>query len=552
MDKGSRRALKWLIKSAKPVLWQIFLLAFLGVLISYISVRFALASRDLLDSATGGTGKSFADCVRSIVLLLAADISVQSIYNILSVRLEVLYRNRLRRGAFADVMVSDLSALNEYHSGELINRLTKDIRVLSANIIDLIPSVVILVSGVAMSFWALFKLDSTLAVLCIALGPVILVSSFFYGRRVKSLHKDCLKSDGKILSFMQEVIQNLLIIKAFRKEKQFDSGISDLQSDNYRLNMKVGYASLIVNVLYFVALTAAYYFAVAWCAYRIHLGVMTVGSFAAIIQLVGSVQTPFKEISGSLTKFFATCASAERIMDMEKLPRDKEDTLHMEDVTGIEFKGVDFSYESEKVFENASFRINKGDIVAVTGGSGIGKSTLFKLLLGIYTPQKGSAYIYNKEEKVSAGANTRSAFCYVPQGNMIISGTIGQNITFFDSSPDMARARDAAERACILDYIDTLPEGMDTAIGENGLGLSEGQAQRLAIARAIYADMPVILLDEATSALDDKTESRILDNIKGMQDKTCMIITHRPAALDIANKRLHIEDRQIKVDEKIV
>lgn len=545
MLRGKTPAFKWLVKAAKPGGVQIALLTLLGVLISYISVRFALASRDLLDFATGSQRGGFAQCVLNLALLLLADITVQSLYNILSVRLGATTKNRLQRKLFSDITLSDYRELSGYHTGELINRLTKDVRIVSDNIIDLVPSTIMLVSGVIMSFAALCTLDITLALACIALGPVVVFASVVYGRKVKSLHKKTLESDGKIISFIQEAIRSIPVIKAFRKEKMAENYTAGLQRENYRLNMKVGYISLAVNVLYFLALTAAYYFAVAWCAYKIRLGIMTVGSFAAIIQLVGSVQTPFREISGSLSAFFATFASAERIMEIEDIKKDMLCSEAPGKFKKLEAENLSFSFGDEKVLDGASFSIDSGDIAVITGASGIGKSTLLRLLLGIYKPDTGHIHIYNEDSEQRDALSAGGYFSYVPQGNMIISGTLGENITFFDSNPDRERMQMAAQCACISDYIDTLPDGMNTLIGENGLGLSEGQVQRLAVARAVYADAPVILLDEATSALDEDTECRILKNIQSLSGKTCLIITHRPAAKSIATKHFHIENMKV-------
>ena len=544
MLRGKAPALKWLFKAAKPVARQIFLLCVLGILISYISVSFALASRDLLDFATGAKSGGFAKCVWAMVLLLVSDITVQSLYNLLSVRLGAVTKNRIQRKLFSDITLSDYESIAGYHTGELVNRLTRDARIISDNLIDLIPSVVMLVSGVVMSFAALCMLDVTLALVCVALGPIVVLASVLYGRRVKPLHKATLASDGKILSFMQETLHNLLVFKAFRKEKTAEDYTARLQKENYRLNMKVGYISLIVNVLYFLALTAAYYFAVAWCAYKIRIGIMTVGGFAAVIQLVSSVQSPFREISGSLTKFFATCASAERIMEIEEISKDAPSLDEPGKFSALTAENVSFSYGDKQVLEDASFTVNAGDIAVLTAPSGKGKSTLFKLLLGIYEPDKGSIHIYN-EEKDPDKKSPRAYFSYVPQGNMIISGTIAENITFFDDNPDIDRLNMAAECACIREYTESLPDGMETLLGENGLGLSEGQIQRLAVARAIYRDAPIILLDEATSALDEETECTILENIKRLSHKTCLIITHRPAAVAIANRHLCIEEMKV-------
>ena len=544
MLKGKTPAFKWLIKVAKPIAGKISLLTLLGILISYISVCFAMASRDLLDFATGEKADGFVSCVLPLAFLLIADITAQSLYNILSVKLGAVTKNRLQKQLFSDIMLSDYGEINNYHTGELVNRLTRDIRIVSDNIIDLVPTIIMLVSGVVMSFAALCTLDLTLALVCVALGPIILLASVLYGRKVKSLHKATLESDGKILSFMQEVLHSLLVIKAFRKEKTAENCTAELQKENYRLNMKVGYISLMVNVLYFLALTAAYYFAVAWCAYKIRVGIMTVGSFAAIIQLVSSVQSPFREISGSFSKFFATCASAERIMEIEAISKDKTSSMEPQKFKKLTADNISFAYGEEKILEKASFEVESGDVAVVTAPSGEGKSTLFKLLMGIYEPSIGAIQIHTENEKAPK-ESVRSYFSYVPQGNLILSGTIAENITFFDESPDKNRMITAANCACIHEYIETLPDGYQTILGEGGLGLSEGQIQRLAVARAIYSNAPVILLDEATSSLDEETECKILRNIRSIPDKTCIIITHRPAAINVANKHLCIEDGKI-------
>jgi len=538
------KAYKWLFANVKSVIWQILFLTLLGVGISYVSVRFALATQVLLDSATGVSDKPFFACVINLAALLVLDISLQSLYSIMSVRLGAVYKNRLQRNLFSCVMTRDFAGIGEFHSGEIINRLTKDISIVSGNVIDLIPTVVMLVSGVVMSFVALARLDLSLALICIALGPVVIASSALYGRRVKNLHAECRRSDGTILSFMQECIQNLTVIKAFRNEKKVTSYTGDLQRHNYKLNMKVGYTSLAVNVLYFLAMTAAYYFAVAWCAYKIQHGIMTIGAFTAIVQLVGSVQSPFRDISGTVTQFFATCASAERIMEIEDIASDEPQGEPLTDFDRLELNDICFAYDEEYVLDGASLSFDKGDAVVISGASGKGKSTLFKLLLGMYKPGSGDMCIYNKEEKISISPDTRSLFAYVPQGNMIISGTIAENIAFFDDNPDRLRLEQAAQCACIPEYANTLPDGMDTIIGENGAGLSEGQVQRIAVARAIYADASIILLDEATSALDDDTEARILSNIKELKGKTCVMITHRKAAFDIANKSFVLDDKK--------
>ena len=541
MFKERKSAVKWLFKNSKPIMGSIALLTVLGIVISYISVAFALAARDLLDVATGASAGSFSKCIVRIAVLLVLEVALESFYNIYAVRVSSKNKNRLQKNLFSSAMKADYATLGEYHSGEIINRLTSDINIINSNIIDIIPAFVMLVTSVTFSFVAMTRLDPGLSAICLALGPVVILTSVFYGRRMKKLHKDCQLSDGKTRSFMQECIQNILVIKAFGNEKRTERHTEFLQSINYNLNMKRGYISIAVNLLYYLAMTVAYYFAVVWCAYKIGAGVMTVGAFTAIIQLVNSMQSPFREISGTVSQFFATCASAERIMEIEAIPPDRTADKTLSGFEGIRILGLDFSYGQEKIFENADFCLDKGDIAVITGESGKGKSTLLKLLMGIYKPSRGNMTARTSDGRVELGASTRSLFAYVPQGNMIISGSLRDNIAFFSdvTEEDIVNAARCAE---IYDYICTLPDGLDTVIGENGLGLSEGQTQRIAVARALCTPAPVILLDEATSALDDETEARILENIKNLAGRTSVIITHRKAAMDIATTRFYLEN----------
>lgn len=542
MFKERKSAVKWLFKNSKPIMGSIALLTVLGIVISYISVAFALAARDLLDVATGASAGNFSKCIVRIAVLLVLEVALESFYNIYAVRVSSKNKNRLQKDLFSSAMKADYASLGEYHSGEIINRLTSDINIINSNIIDIIPAFVMLVTSVAFSFAAMLRLDVSLSLICLALGPVVILTSVLYGRKMKKLHKKCQESDGKTRSFMQECIQNILVIKAFGNEKRTEMHTELLQDINYRLNMKRGYISIAVNLLYYLGMTVAYYFAVAWCAYKIQNAIMTVGTFTAIVQLVNSMQAPFKEISGTVSQFFATCASAERVMEIEDIPADLTEDETISDFEGINVSNMNFAYDDESIFENADFELLKGDIAVITGTSGKGKSTFLKLLMGIYKPMSGKMELLCRNSQRDLGASTRSLFAYVPQGNMIISGTLRENIAFF-SEVSEEKIINAAKCAEIYDYILTLPEGFDTVLGEGGLGLSEGQTQRIAVARALCTDAPVILLDEATSALDDETEAKILYNIHNLADRTSVIITHRKAALDIATKRFELENR---------
>jgi ATP-binding cassette subfamily B protein len=279
---------------------------------------------------------------------------------------------------------------------------------------------------------------------------------------------------------------------------------------------------------------------------------MTYGTVTAIIQLVNQVQSPFVSLSGIMPKYYTTIASAERIMELDDLPNEKE--INQSDINvsatykslkSIEFENISFKFDRDIILDNTSLSIKKGDFVAIMGISGIGKSTLLKLLLGVFNLNFGKIYLDTNNGKIPIDKNTRKLFSYVPQGNMLISGTIKDNITFINPDASDAEIEEAIRISCAKQFIDELPLGLETVIGEKGLGLSEGQVQRLAIARSLLADSPILLLDEATSALDEKTEKEFLTNLKALDNVTCIIVSHKKAALDICNKTIQIKNGKI-------
>ncbi len=546
MAKIKSKSLKWLAKNSAGAAPAIAVLTVIGVAVSYISVRFAMVSMKLIDAATGKSDVGFKQSIAAIILLIAVQLALQAAYTVLDIRVRALYKNSLQRKLFDAVLTRDAASIGKMHSGEIMNRLTSDINVINSNMLDVIPSTVTLVFTVVFSFAAMFRLDASLSLICLALGPFVMLSATVYGRRMKGLYKKCQLSDGKTRSFMQECIQSIIAIKAFCGERKASALAKNLQDINYRLNMKRALINVAVNIMYYIAMTAAYYFAVAWCAYKIKIGIMTVGQLTAIVQLVGSVQSPFRDIAGIIPKFYATAASAERIMEIEQLDGDfsAAEDIPKGDFVSVTTEDVSFSYDDEEVLCGASLEVKRGEIAVLYGMSGKGKSTFFKLLLGILKPSDGRIAINFSDGSAPACAQLRKMFSYVPQGNMIISGTIRENIAFLDAGGDGERVVCAAKNACIWDYISELPDGLDTVLGEGGMGLSEGQVQRIAIARAFYHGAPIILLDEATSALDEATELEILKNIKAMKDKTCFIITHRPGAFEICDRKISLENKK--------
>ena len=347
-------------------------------------------------------------------------------------------------------------------------------------------------------------------------------------------------------------MSNLLVVKAFSVEDKIQEQTDKLQEDNFIAKIKRRNFSIYANTGLNTVFSVGTVFAVAFGAWRILTGGMTYGDVTAMIQLVNQVQSPFASLPGIMPQYFSMIASAERLMEIDSIkeenhinecPIDVDKTY--KELSEISFKNISFKYDRDVIFDNTSLTVKKGDFVAITGISGIGKSTLLKLLLGVFNAQNGCITLKTTDGEIAVDKNTRRLFSYVPQGNMVVSGTIRENLTFINDDVTEDEIAQAVEVSCAKQFIDELPRGLETVIGEKGLGLSEGQIQRLAIARSLLSKAPILLLDEATSALDEKTEKQFLTNLRQLENMTCIIVSHKKAAIEICNKNIRIKNGKI-------
>ncbi len=551
IKKGKDKIIKWIFKNSAFALWRIAFLSLCAVFASYISVRFALLSKAVLDAATGEGGSLWGN-IKLLAVFVVLQLLVQIIYTLIHLHTETELKNRLSRNLFKLLLFKKTSELSSYHSGELMNRINTDTGIVTTNIMSIIPNIFAFVSRIVLGFVALYSLDKSFALIFLVICPFIMVVARIYSKKIKPLHKECLTRAGKTQSFMLESLQNILVIKSFGVYERISQMALKLQKEHFKKIMKRGYVSIFANILFFISLTIGYYFAVGWCAYKISVGFMTVGTFTAIIQLVGQVQTPFKDLASIVPQIYATAASCERIIELEEIEDEKMkyynvDFKHIYDnMKSIKVNAVSFAYDGEPVLKDASAEISKNSLTTISGTSGIGKSTLMKIMLGILEPNEGNITLNCTDGTLyETDASLRPLFAYVPQGNMLLSGSIRKNICFMSDEEDDDKIIEAAKIACIYDTVSELEDGLDTNLGEGGSGLSEGQIQRLAVARAIYSDAPIILLDEATSALDEETEKAMLSNIKSLKNRTCIIISHKECAINMSDSVLTIENGKI-------
>lgn len=545
-----KKSLKWLYKNGKSSIPAMALLNVFSASLSLLSLRFVEASRSLINIAIGSAEGSFRNAVLLLLCLLGLQLVLQIGINFLQVHASARLEISLKQKIFRRLIRKEYLAVSKFHSGELLNRLNSDISVIVNGIVTVIPAAVLFLTSIVGGFIMLYSIDRVLAGLILAIGPFVLIGARLYSRRYKALHKKCQEADGKTKSFMLEILQNLLVVKSFGNETPVMEKSSGLQNESYRLRIKRTKVSVVAHVGLFLIFNAGYYFAVAFGAYRLSTGTgISFGDFTAILQLVNQIQSPFKQIAALIPQVFSTIASAERMLELEELAEEKEEkSVNAREVyRGLEeivFDHVSFSYNQDSTVSGIDMHIKKGEHVVVAGESGAGKSTAVKLLLSIFQPQEGKIYLKTKNGNIPVSCQTRSLFAYVPQGNLILSGTIRENITFACGAASEEEIIKSAKIAQIWDFIESLEDGLDTKIGEKGLGLSEGQAQRIAIARAILYDAPVLLLDEATSALDSDTEIALLRAIRSMTDKTCILVSHKKAAFEICDRVLYVEKKR--------
>lgn len=537
----SKTIWKWIYKNGKRTIPLIVLLTVLSVILSLISLAFAMVSKDVFDIATNQASGDLLKSCTSLVFLLLLQLVIHISISFINVHANTKMEIDMKRNIFENLISRDFLSISKYHSGELLNRLTSDVGIIVSGIITIIPSIALILTTFIGAFSYLYFLDSFFALLILCVGPFILISSRFYSKKYKQLHKDCQEADGKVRSFMQEALQNLIVIKSFSNQNDVLDHNEDLQKNSYKLRIKRLKVSLLAHIVMYIALNAGYYFAIAYCAVKLSMNVMTFGTVSAILQLVNKIQSPFKDISSLIPKILSVSASTERILELEALKEDLTDGNEItrdiyEKIESIEFENVNFSYDEAPVLKNASFSIKKDEISVIGGESGAGKSTAIKLILGIITPQRGEIFIKTYDgTKIPLNNLTRNLFAYVPQGNLILSGTIRDNLMFGKKDATEEELIEASKTAQIWDFISSLEKGLDTELGEKGLGLSEGQVQRIAIARAILYGAPILLLDESTSALDANTEASLLRALKEMKNKTCIIVSHKKAAFDICD-----------------
>ena len=542
--ENNGRALKWIYCRIRRYIPLTAAVSVISALSALSFVALALITKRVMDIATGDTtGSLFKSgillfAVIAIQILLSAAQSILNAYS--NGKQTIAFRNYLF-GVLCRKKYADISA---YHSGDILNRFTSDIDTVVTSSVNIIPNVVSIATKIVAGIGTMLFMNPYIAAAVLLCGVTFPAIGRAINKRYKYMHKECQRTEGRTRAFLQECFENIVVIKTFISEAPFIKKLDSYMDDNFRLKIKRTSISVIANISLYALFTAGYYAVLLWGAGGLSGGTLTYGTLMAFLQLISQLRAPLQNVSGILPQYYSALASAERLMELEgaadePFPAAAERLEKIkEDFRTLEIKNLFFGYAGESVLRDFSLCAKRGNITAITGESGSGKSTLFKLILGLYEPQSGSITINGE---IPLDASLRGLFAYVPQGNMVLSGTVRENITMNNRTVTDEQIERAARAAEIYDYITSLPDGFETHLAERGAGLSEGQIQRISIARALLTNAPILLLDEATSALDEETETRVLANIKSMTDKTVLFITHRNTSLKVCDRIVHVE-----------
>ncbi len=542
----------WLWNAIRGKRRHIGLLLLVQLCLSLAAVFNSLRYRAMVDCAVAGDREGFFWALGTIVAIVALQILLRAANRYLDERTKAETENMLKQRLFAKLLDRDYGHVTAVHSAEWMNRLTSDTVVVANGLAQIIPNVGGMAVKLVGAFLALLYLQPMFALLILPCGAVLLLVTRGFRPALKRLHSRIQESDGLVRTLLQERLENLLVVKTFSQQEnacaQSGTAMTEHQRDRMNRNRLVN----LCNIGFGLAMNGIYLLGAGICGLGILEGTVTFGTLTAVLQLVNQLQSPIAGLSGYFSQWYGMLSSAERLQEAEIFPEDVTGPVpapaELEAIYGrmgsIRCEKLSFTYAQREqgavqALHELDLQVNKGDFVSIVGRSGCGKSTLLKLLLGVYQPDGGSLWLSCRDgENLALTGAYRGLFAYVPQGNQLMSGTIRQTLCFYQ---DPARHPEEAywealDLACAAEFVRQLPLGLDSPLGEHGQGLSEGQLQRLAVARAIFSCRPVLLLDEATSALDEETEARLLENLRHRTHRTVLIVTHRPRALEVCDR----------------
>ena len=535
---------RWLWSASAGFRFPAACCAMAGALNVSVSLFFVYVCKHLIDIATGVSTDSLGTYIGWMAGCLATQLVLSVIRSRLANRTEVRLRNHLHNRLFTHLMKSHWNGREAFHSGDMLNRIEADTSSITDAICRTVPTVLVTIVQLGGALFFLSRLDVRLAGILVFIMPVALLFSKSYVRKMRRMTREIRDTDSRIQSHLQENLQHRIIVRTLEYTGQAVGKLSELQRSLQGQVYRRTDFSVFSRTMVQIGFMTGYAVAFLWGVFGLREGTVTFGMMAAFLQLVSQVQRPMVDMSRQIPAFIRVFTATERLAELTSLPLEKQgEPVRLEGNLGIRAENVRFTYpgSERQVLAGFTHDFRPGSLTAIVGETGVGKSTLIKLILALARPEEGKISIYNGREEVMVSPLTRCNLSYVPQGNTLLSGTIRDNLLIGNpraSEDDMRRALHTA----VADFVFSLPDGMDTVCGEQGTGLSEGQAQRIAIARGLLRPGNILLLDEPSSALDGETERELLERLSGqVTGKTVVLITHRERIAELCSEVVRMQ-----------
>ena len=550
---------RWIFTYSRRYKTAILFYMVLGVFSTSFSMVASVAGKYMIDIITGYQSEKLG--LLAVLMLGSAAFSLlfSSLINRISTKLSIDINNDIQADIFDQIIDVDWKAINTYSSGDLINRFNGDVGTVSKNAISWLPSIIIALYNFIITFAVIWHYNKVMALIAFATAPIMLLLSKYLIQKQREFAKKTRQATSQMMGFEVETFVNFDTVKSFGIMESYGRKLRTWQKKVRRVALEHNLFSIKTNILMSVLGLIVQYAAFGYCLYLLWGHKITYGTMTLFLEQRVRLSNAFNRLIGIVPAFLSSSVSAHRIRELIELPRERHlpESRRLKELSPDGFQvcmeDVDFSYvEGKPVISDSGFVASPGEIVALIGPSGEGKTTMIRLMLGLTHPEKGRAFLRASDgTEVEMNADSRSLFSYVPQGNTILSGTVAENLRMVKEDATDQEIIEALELACAWEFISKLPDGIESPVGERGKGFSEGQAQRIAIARAILRDAPILLLDEATSALDVTTERKVLRNIITRRpNKTCIVTTHRPTVLSLCQRVYRVmETRITQLDE---
>ena len=546
---------KWMMSYAKNYKKEIVFYIFLGIFSTIMTLVSSIASKELIDVVTGHEVSKAPLMAIIMISMSLFSLFFGSIMSRITIKINIRIQNDIQADIFDKIIGVNWIDLSKYPSGDILNRFGSDVSTVANSAIGWVPDIIVSIFNFIATLCVVMYYDPTMMILTLINAPLMLISSKLIMSKMRKYNIKVKEMNSEVMDFQTETFSNVDSIKSFDLTNLFSRRLRDFQEKYKDVNLEYNLFSIKTNIVLSLMGMVIQNLFFVWAVYRLWTGNITYGEMTLFMTQSSRMSSAFNSLVSIIPSTVNSTISAKRIMELVSLPKEERADDEYESLNNsishgfsVKLKDIDFSYIKEKqVIKSSSFEANKNEIVALVGPSGQGKTTLIRMFLGLLRPNSGQAVLCDKNgEEVLLNASTRKYFSYVPQGNTIFSGTIAENLRMVKEDATDKEIVEALEIACAYEFIKDLPDGIYTKVGARGRGFSEGQAQRISIARAILRDAPILLLDEATSALDIFTERQVLDNIiRQKPNKTCIVTTHRPSVLNLCQRVYKVQQSKI-------